>query len=775
MAALRGFLFVYFAFIEMLAAPTNISLPGNILELEYVDGIEIFAYANSGLYSNMLLKEGHLYLTGIDYAFKLSSTNISDTRSTVSSYLRATNQQQQQQQQSHLNAVVNHIKYLGYRPSMSDFIICGTNMGKPHLYDLNKVNLSTIVEYDGYYLCAGRPDKASLGLISSGGFRVDQTRRRPSSSSTKQSIMHAAVWHAPPHSASPFALYGIYRQEVDKKRHFLRSMHSPHWLWSPEFIYAFDDHKYIYFFMNEILIEDFLSTNAPDELDRVRSEPEALEDEAWSATKHARVVRVCKNEKSGGGGGTQVPKGEQKYVNMWTTFRKIRMLCECEVTTGPTGLSLTTKLSRLVLAKKLDDEMNPAILGVFSAHDEKLSYLCEFDAKEMREALTRKKFWLNPHRKYSKTPMSLHENDIDCEHGLGAEHTRTTEAGSSTGSEDDVQLEYADELEEGSGGSGDENVGTDDQIEQTVKIYEFLAENTILDGTLAGHCVLIMPYNVSSISSHTADNQSTLYMGTTSGHLLHIQRRQSSPQRSAYELVASFNLAKVFAQSSAVAINEIVENREDNLLYLATNERVYQLNRAELNRLICHDQICSATKLSFSSETLNLTIRPHQTLILDCINEREFDRHEFKTLKSYWASRISWKRNEAPLCDLEHGESDNGDHEWHVSYHISRYGQLILLNASTNYSGIYECLLDEWRVLRRVHLSLNASQQTELEAASCHTTTPPPPSDQANQQVNSSVEWRIVDELSREFIEWKNHYYNYTETINKLLRSCVQD
>jgi hypothetical protein len=519
-----------------------------------------------------------------------------------------------------------------------------------------------------------------------------------------------------------------------------------------------------------------------------------------------------------------------------------------------TPMSLVKKLSRLTLVGKLidnnddddnnnDDKIKPIILGVFREPHEKLSYLCEFDSIEMQRTLEHKKFWLSPHKRHAHTAMSMHENDLDCHQvtaaaavGVGYEQTTVQ-----INDHDDGQLENLDdgELDEGSGGGGGvggERVGAaNEHSEQTAKLYEFLAENTILDRELLGRCVLIVPYNVSSISSSHSDSgggaavdrsMQSFYMGTASGHLLRVNRRRNYSQSpimtttttttmSEYELYASFNLAKLFnmqrialpaggggaaAAAAAIAINEIVENRDEQLLYLATKERVYQLNVTQLNKIICKNnkqqqqeqqeqkQICSPMVVpSFVSQTLNLTIRTEeQTLILDCISQSDFEKkHEYKTLESHLSSRINWRRNEARLCDyLEHNEDEhrNADADadaLHISHHISRYGQLILLNVSVNYSGVYECILDDWRVLRRVDLSLHLSHAMQSHAKAVVDSTDNSSSNSltssSTTQENGTYSWQIMDEISREFIEWKNHYYNYTKTIDELLKDCVKE
>jgi hypothetical protein len=100
-----------------------------------------FSHGHSNDYSNMLLKNKHLYLSGTNYVFKLNSLNISDK--SADDYKERSILPTIDLSHNHTSVrerAKNYVKFLGSSDFLNDLIICGTNLGRPHLYDL-KMNL----------------------------------------------------------------------------------------------------------------------------------------------------------------------------------------------------------------------------------------------------------------------------------------------------------------------------------------------------------------------------------------------------------------------------------------------------------------------------------------------------------------------------------------------------------------------------------------------------------------------------------------------------------
>ncbi len=159
-----------------------------------------FQHKNSDRYSNLMLKNGYLYSTGTSYVFRLYAKNISD-RTSHNSYrerlIEATKAQTMNANASKPGK--NYIKFLSWRPRPltqgHEIIICGTNLGQPHLYTL-KEDLENIIEFSGHLRCPGLETVNSLGLIS-----LKKTN----------GIMYSGIWHSrePSKQFGIFSRYGI--------------------------------------------------------------------------------------------------------------------------------------------------------------------------------------------------------------------------------------------------------------------------------------------------------------------------------------------------------------------------------------------------------------------------------------------------------------------------------------------------------------------------------------------------------------------------------------
>jgi hypothetical protein len=142
-----------------------------------------YTHEQSSHFSNLLLlaskPNNWLYVTGHNYVMRLNALNINNTRDAVykEREMLSTNKQ------AHMNAKKktppNFIRLLLHRQPQSDLIVCGTNLGKSHIYDLKESDLSNRIEYNGRFLCPGSAAHANLGLITK---------------STGTNPMFAALW-----------------------------------------------------------------------------------------------------------------------------------------------------------------------------------------------------------------------------------------------------------------------------------------------------------------------------------------------------------------------------------------------------------------------------------------------------------------------------------------------------------------------------------------------------------------------------------------------------
>ena len=88
--------------------------------------VRTFKHQLSSDFSNLQLIEGSLYLTGNDYVFCLNSSNI-----TCTGAFCGYNEKHIKPTTIHTNENnnVNFVKFLAYRESVADLIVCCTNKG----------------------------------------------------------------------------------------------------------------------------------------------------------------------------------------------------------------------------------------------------------------------------------------------------------------------------------------------------------------------------------------------------------------------------------------------------------------------------------------------------------------------------------------------------------------------------------------------------------------------------------------------------------------------
>jgi hypothetical protein len=308
----------------------------------------------------MILKDDFLYLSGTDYVFKLNSLEISkkDDYSYKERNLKPTTKNDD------INKKHNYIKFLTARHLKNDLIICGTNLGRPHIYDLKESDLTNQLEYNGDYLCTPLDNYTSLNLI------VD------SNSGKTGGLMYSAVRLT--EESSPtlgiFARYGIYRKEIELNKNFLRTQFNPYWLWEPQFIHILNDFKYVYFFFTEISIEHFKFKSPMFDLTQLNVLSQM--NSSNNMMRYARVARVCKNDR----------ETNNNNNDVWKTFRKIRLECNCN--------NETLDLNDMKLIKQAET----ALFAIFyqniynwQTNEYVLaSVLCRFDFDLMKQKLENK-------------------------------------------------------------------------------------------------------------------------------------------------------------------------------------------------------------------------------------------------------------------------------------------------------------------------------------------------------------------------------------------------
>uniref|UniRef100_A0A0N5A1N3 Sema domain-containing protein n=1 Tax=Parastrongyloides trichosuri TaxID=131310 RepID=A0A0N5A1N3_PARTI len=247
------------------------------------------------MYNSLKLdpKSASLYVTGKDSLFRLWIYNINDT-SSESLYankkfvIESEEKEECVQLGNSEDECANWIREI-FQTSNGDLIICTSKAMKPTLMKLNGLSLSSIDEptiaigvcsiHDNtnttaIYVESGNPD--GLPAIYS-GIRTGLSQEN----------------------------HLIYRPPLMKNdKEIFSSMRSVYtdskWLNEPQFVGAFDEGNYVYFFFREI----------------------AVEFEGCGKTIYSRVARICKNDLGG--------KNVMRQV--WTSFIKARL--NCSISTG---------------------------------------------------------------------------------------------------------------------------------------------------------------------------------------------------------------------------------------------------------------------------------------------------------------------------------------------------------------------------------------------------------------------------------------------------------
>ncbi len=354
------------------------------------------------------------------------------------------------------------------------------------------------------------------------------------------------------------------------------------------------------------------------------------------------MARVCKNDQG-------VQEDSKNWHRMWTSFRKIRLKCNC----GRLA-SFEINFEKLALTKKLSDDRVVAVFHEYLAVDASRvsSIVCEFNLTMIRSSLEARKFW-------SRTDRT----DFDCNDGPA------------TGA-----------------GEADE-------------VYEFLSENTILDTSVSGECKLILPYNITAVDFVREAARTVAYLSTPSGKIVRV-----IPEGSVYEVLSVLSLRKLMnANIIELLINKkeqiIYVSTEESVLQINTTSLTgkmcgyYRACSKCIRDPLCFwdvaDKTCVGVKKSdsdrveveCSKEPGEIEVRTNSlecfkgdSLVLECsrdlfeVNENlELDREKL-------SRRIAWFENGLELVNHK------------FKSRIGRDGELIILNVDR--SSVYTCRLD---------------------------------------------------------------------------------
>jgi len=185
----------------------QISVPFNLIEITSHQ-VDTFKHLSSDgpykeRFSNLLLINNRLYLTGRNHVFCLSALRINNHGFTKK-FIPPTNQEHDSE-----SAGGNYFMFLAFREQLSDLIVCGVNIG----YDLNEIDLSSRVEYSGEFMCPGLGSARNLNLISFDS----QVFLDKSDQAARKGLMYSAIWVSgrPNKESGVFSQYGIFRKAIE--------------------------------------------------------------------------------------------------------------------------------------------------------------------------------------------------------------------------------------------------------------------------------------------------------------------------------------------------------------------------------------------------------------------------------------------------------------------------------------------------------------------------------------------------------------------------------
>ncbi|RMZ95941.1 Semaphorin-2A [Brachionus plicatilis] len=436
------------------------SLLKNPIKIENEFLIQFNNGDRSGNFSNFFHYHDSLFVTGTNYVYKLNPLNISERNP---NFYREVFINPSNHLSNNSKRLKNHIKLLIFRERSQDLIICGTNLGKPHIKDLNVKDFSSIVEFDGFYLCPGVEEYKNLGHIS--------YENPGNSKASTRGLMYSAIWKTDTNIYGEFARYGIYRQEIDLASKILKTLPDQNWLWEPDFISIIDHQDKIFYFFTEYSIEEFSLTK---KIKRI-----------------SRVARVCKSDE-----GLKSQKNSN-LNNLWLTFRKINFNCE-------------NKYNNLVLVKQAKQKL----IALFY-DEEQGSIICETGLEQVKEMLENKNFWINRNHVINKENFHFYNEDFDCEN-IPKVNTEIQFHGNKIGED-----EFLNELSFGFRPKSNSPNYQDQEI-----LNEFLTKNTILDSHLIASVLLKLPVKITCIS-YEDYGEEIFHFGTSDNNLILLKRNST--------------------------------------------------------------------------------------------------------------------------------------------------------------------------------------------------------------------------------------------------------
>ena len=630
------------------------------------DYVFIYSHLNSRFYSTLLIQNNILFSSGINYVFKLNSDDITDFNENV--YL-----ERRLAPVATFNSS-NSITFLGLRQSKNDLIVCVTNNGNPLVLHLKLNDLTYLIQYHGIELCSVSDKHNSLGLLS---FYDTYLHHEP------EGVMYSAVWtnDGKEHQQSfSDSRYGIFRKYTQISKSYARTLHSPIWLWDPDFIYIYEDTFNVYYFFTEYSIEEYANERGFHSIDETYD----FRNINKYPTRWARVARTCKNDKT-------VGNLKIDRINfMWTSFRKVKIECAC-------GSDRTKfRFNNLALVHQLGSDQFMAIFHedlIYFTDDTNrsssriYSVIAEFDYNALLQTFKTKEFW----QYRGQTEPKFNSHECDDNDALHISRSGGTTNNNNNNNNNNVEVED----------NSDESVAHD--------YYEFLTKNTILNTKLTVECKLVLPYKITSVTSEIINkHQSILFMSTDNGSLVKVLRETDRKEEAAN--VYFKVLSKWTFKNDSNEITKLTSS--DHSLYATSSNAIFQIKHKNqcfrytycvtcMQDPYCEwlsskegcanrdskqiqenpnyatnlNEYCNRNEATIKNTQLNATI--NQTIVLNCFS------HSFNVYdEKFGRVKVKWWKNNHQILNYKN-----------TSYLFSINGDLIIVSIDKSYVGNYTCAI----------------------------------------------------------------------------------
>lgn len=190
---------------------------------------------------------------------------------------------------------------------------------------------------------------------------------------------------------------------------------------------------------------------------------------------------------------------------------------------------------------------------------------------------------------------------------------------------------------------------------------QFLAENTILNSKVVGLCKLILPFEINSFTTAEDSDKINFYFASLSGIIIRAVRNSDLL---IYDDLSAF---QINGQKKEI-IDEILVNKDSDLLYLSSLDKIYQINLGNLLNKTCKaktncescvtDSNCiwsfnnchvdkdigtsSLVKKQNcdSEEFKQILVEEKRTVILECGREPYLDSLKDSWRRTYWKKII---------------------------------------------------------------------------------------------------------------------------------------